>query len=712
MAEQLDLFVIDGGRSNGNMPPSGDSLKCYKTEFKACNFFTWEELFSGYNTLRAITFSYELGFIDKIMKYFDYAEIILGANFSVLRDENLANINMASYKFADERAVADLISQYPNLMKMCEEKNLIFRTTSGAVDHRKMYLLSSDDDMHTRVIIPSANMSISAWNNSHDECFTYDETPAGFAAFHADFDTAWDGCIDIPFEILSAKETDDLFAKCATLKKIKESGEKAKIFVCKPDEKHIDDFVDSCKARYIVDCKRLGEEFNIFFSKKKPNKNGFYEFSPEYINKVEVQKKDELQKLRDKIHSKKDSDVNIIEENYPKLVFDYDEKKVSLNDILLDLSPDIENVKKDIKELLAIFQNYDQFIGNVSKMRESHFRTLNAVFASPFCAKLRHVAYIHNKSTYSLPLYLLTVSKNASCGKTFLVSAIFKMMTGKIINGCKATEAKLKKNGSKREFIEAIQRNCKGIPFFIDEIDGHFDRDLGSFIKSVDSCEKTKNVTQPMIIFASNKVLEPSEDIRKRLVFNRVYGGLPSDADQNAYNSMGNSILERLGTSFYKKYLGYMMEEVTKEIEKYNSQKIQDEYYTDLMKISSNVIIRILKECDIAIPEYIKTLSWFDDYGENAKFIANDIMDELRDIIKTEPQKVSTSGGKITFLLEKEKSKEVRSWGNSLPSEFESKVATQSDGSIKITMKLDVFKKRSGVKGVDLLLKNFYSLWK
>ena len=41
----------------------------------------------GFNTIKAITFSYDIGFISKIMEYFDYGEIILGGDFLGNKDE-------------------------------------------------------------------------------------------------------------------------------------------------------------------------------------------------------------------------------------------------------------------------------------------------------------------------------------------------------------------------------------------------------------------------------------------------------------------------------------------------------------------------------------------------------------------------------------------------------------------------------------------------
>ena len=85
MEGQLSLFdsaytdsgisVIDGGMQRVH---PDESLKCFKNELKDVQFLTRAELFSGFNTLKAITFSYNLHFLESVLQDFEYAEIILG----------------------------------------------------------------------------------------------------------------------------------------------------------------------------------------------------------------------------------------------------------------------------------------------------------------------------------------------------------------------------------------------------------------------------------------------------------------------------------------------------------------------------------------------------------------------------------------------------------------------------------------------------------
>ena len=57
---------------------SGEKLCCFKNELIGVDYLSTEELFDGYDTIKAITFSYELKFIDKLLENFANAKVIIG----------------------------------------------------------------------------------------------------------------------------------------------------------------------------------------------------------------------------------------------------------------------------------------------------------------------------------------------------------------------------------------------------------------------------------------------------------------------------------------------------------------------------------------------------------------------------------------------------------------------------------------------------------
>ena len=138
-----------------------DAIKCFKSELQEVNFMSFEELFDGFTTIKIITFSYTLSFIDKLVERFKEAEIIIGVQFMLQKSRITQDV--ISDGLSNSQYVKDNLYKYENIIKMMKEGNLQLKVPKIAIDHRKMYVLSADDG-RTRVIYASANASECAWN--------------------------------------------------------------------------------------------------------------------------------------------------------------------------------------------------------------------------------------------------------------------------------------------------------------------------------------------------------------------------------------------------------------------------------------------------------------------------------------------------------------------------------------------------------------------
>lgn len=195
-------------------------MKFKKKQLIDVQYAPYEEMFSGFNKIQAITFSYDLSFINNIMKYFDTAEIILGAKFIFDKDEMLPRL------LADAAALKNDITKDKRLSNMLKNGDLIIKVSTSIVDHRKLYILSADDG-RTRVLSPSANLSWSAWNGSHLENYEYDDGEAGYEDAINDFEVAWSLAEEIPYACFSAKISEnadeDIVAGNPIVTKIKQT---------------------------------------------------------------------------------------------------------------------------------------------------------------------------------------------------------------------------------------------------------------------------------------------------------------------------------------------------------------------------------------------------------------------------------------------------------------------------------------------------------
>ena len=78
--ENLSLFdMTESGQQQINIQPSA-SLDVVKMIFDGAESCTWPELFSGFDTLHAITYSSGIDFVYQLIDLFEQAEILFGCD--------------------------------------------------------------------------------------------------------------------------------------------------------------------------------------------------------------------------------------------------------------------------------------------------------------------------------------------------------------------------------------------------------------------------------------------------------------------------------------------------------------------------------------------------------------------------------------------------------------------------------------------------------
>ena len=670
---QLDIFdtgtnienlrILDG---NGKKDEEDTKHKIYHVELKDISYKDVEELFFGFNEIRAITFSYDIKFVNKIMKMFDYGEIILGGRFMTRRDSELHKLTAEAYLLAENMTLsemaADAVRKEKDLVKMMGEGALSIRSPKYIIDHRKIYLLKADDG-RTRVIKGSANMTSGAWSGNQLEAYEVDDTYEAYEAYMEDFETAWKLSDDIPEDVVGSVKTDIPEKDIPVIKEVVKT---QKAIVLEKPEDGVEVYE---KIKYTIDADKIMEKNKELVSNvKTKSKNGYIEIVPNLVKKISVKAKS----LRRQVEIK---EKNI---RYPELTFDFNLGEAFLDDEKLDLNPKEEEVKNDISLLFEVFDNYKKdFIGETDRVRDSHYKLLNILFSSPFHAKLRCVADIKNIPTSSLPLYTLLASKGSNSGKTFMTELILKLMTNKDL---RAFSVKTITTGE----IDDKLTQYKGVPIFVDEIDGPYYGRLKEKIKNSHHCELSQREGQPLFVFASNCVSDPEEPERKRMPFLRYSAGLKTDIDPLSYDGISKNMRAKVSNALYREYLRRMLKEVDELIDyMIKSNDIADDYYPDMMQISSKTLIDIFKEFGYELPDYVRELNWNDDFSYHAKYISKDAIEGIRKLWENEPKCfiIKTNVIMITSGTDKGSRKILESWANSLPVEFEAKYSDKKDMS-------------------------------
>lgn len=438
---------------------------------------------------------------------------------------------------------------------------------------------------------------------------------------------------------------------------------------------------------YVIELNKESEIYNQLLKKTKVvrKSDGMRVLEPKLIKS--------FTKQQDKFKATINTNIEIMP--YPSLKFDFSNDIILYNNEPL-IIPDTENIKSDIDVLFMIFKNFDNFIGDIDNLKATHFKLLNAMFCSPFHAPMRCIADSYNRVTMAMPLWLTIASSTASCGKTFMTKAIIHMMTGKMIEPFSgATQATL-------DDIKKYQSCVSGFPVVIDELKNF--QHIGNHLKDATTCEKLGFKNMPMCVFTTNSIVNPDEAYRKRMIDLQLTARFPSNEDETKARAKAEVILSKLSSAFYRAYLIKMFDLVKSEID-YMIGDVPDDYYPDLLNLSSKVLIDMFKEYGYDIPSYVKELKYSIDYSVNSPETYQRTIKEIDDYYIKNKSAFSFTNNKIKIYLGNDE-KQAKSWVNSLPSECMAEKVSDRTGVFIIINKKDFLERSSIHKGLIYKMTN------
>lgn len=670
---------------SNNLKSNDLSDKLLVTQIKTIKqeLASFDDLIKGYDTIKIIIFSYSLSFLESIIDKFKYIELIIGADFIYQNDSDLNDLEAIVLGCAKHTNtdIAKLAKKYPKILEKLKSKDLVIRISRVIMDHRKLYLLSNSTNDKTRVITGSANLSFGAWGGSQMENIYCDDTELGYEINSYQFETAMDNSSDITYDTLLA-DTDDYVSSNPILADNKTKTVNT-LFANIQDKENFNKRID-----YVIELNKESEIYNQMLKKTKVirKSDGMRVLEPKLVKS--------FTKHQDKFKAVMFNN-NIETMPYPSLKFDFANNIILYNNEPL-ITPAETSIKSDIDVLLTIFKNFDNFIGDIDNLKVTHFKLLNAMFCSPFHAPMRCIAYSYDKVRTAMPLFLTMASSTASCGKTFMTKAIIHMMTGKSINPFNgADEAKINN-------IRQYQTFVSGFPVLIDELKNF--SNIDKQIKNSEMCEQGNFKNMPMCVFTTNSVSDLSEDFRKRMITLKLTARFPSNEDETKARAKAEVILSKLSSAFYRAYLIKMFDAVKSEIE-YMIEDVPDDYYPDLLNLSSKVLIDMFKEYGYDIPVYVKELRYSIDYSVNSPETYTRTIKEIDDYYTKNKSAFSFTNNKIKIFLGNDE-KQAKSWVNSLPSECMAEKVSDRTGVFILINKKEFLERSSMHKGIFYKLTN------
>ncbi len=593
--ENLSLFhMAEESQEQMELPSSG-KLDVVKMEFSGAQTLSWPSLFSGFDTLHAITYSSGIGFVYELLALFEQAEVIFGCDEVI--SYSLQEVMAYQCKMV-ERMRETASKMKVNLVSRIDNGTLRFFVAHTVLSHEKIYLLSAKDG-RKRVIMGSANMSFAAFNGHQRENICYIDGEEAYQWYFHCYNQLRDESTDqIAKESLLCADDGENLEELPIARTIRTK----KALVLQPVETVKDE------VRFVLDVKNLAAK--LAPSVPKPDKKGKLILSPEKIKMIR------RQVVSSKIKEKE------LQSEYPQLEVFPDEAIVSLNGTKLDLNPAKEDIKKDGLLFLTYMNGYEKFHGDVTGMQRRYFEFANWFFCSPFMACMRHMAVRYNQNLLPYPVFGLVYGQSKA-GKTSFLETLLKMMIGQ--------KTKLSAPDFTRSSIENLKRTVKGAPIIVDDLtNARFNQHAIETIKNDDFGVVENLVHYPAVVISANEdVKAVAPEVIRRTVICRVQAGLTNTEVMRS--SVVRTVQREIGTAFYREYLRRMVTIVANLLEEIKNDA--SESAPDLLAASSHVLLAMLSDCTDTLPPYVRPLTLEDYFSE--KVTGRYAMTTIRNAWKT-----------------------------------------------------------------------------
>ena len=602
------------------------------------NKMTWEELFTGYDELYAITFSSGIEFTAKLINKVSYAEIIYGCA-GVVRPE-IANIVAAQINVVNTISKSKTVT---SITRKIEEGKLKLFVSMDTNSHEKIYILRTNDGAKTRVITGSANMSAVAFNGiQREEILCLDDNDA-FEYFMDRFESFRTDCASpVPNELILKVSQDQFYLKkhIEETPIMKEAVRKMVVSFTKPDN----------EVDYVADVKNIEDEIKDLFPRKIPNQQTV-NITADMVAKVRKNN-------RDKIDKEKRENID------PKLHLDMDNDRLDFCGKPINLNPPKDQVANDVECLLRFIGGFEAFNGDVQNATKDYYAYFNWFFATIFIPELRAIAYRKRYSDLFLPVFgILCGPSNA--GKTKLVELLSTLMTGE----------RIQPSGSdvfSNNKIDSMRTRCEGVPIMIEDLaKQQYENNYEKIIKN-DLFGVREGLTRyPAISITANKIQSLSPDATKRVVYFR--SDISTDKGAGARNAkMINDTINSASNALFGEYVRRMIPIVKDMEERMNNE--EPDFAPDILLESSKVLMSIIKECtETEIPHFVRIMNYEDYFGDSV--VGRSAIEKLRNYWKTQPENFSIDkkDGTLVFTIAETAQHELKYMENELPSSIKAK---------------------------------------
>jgi len=552
-----DLFSSDGPLGSITSQPSTRAwhadapLEVFEATLSAQRSTDWRSLFQGFRRLKAITYSSSVRALIAVADLFEDMEVIFGSERVLGRElETLEKATViGGYQFVD--AVADQKAAIERLLRPALEQGgdvLLRRVADGSMrfailrqapSHEKLYLLEGDD--RWRVIVGSANLSLSAFTGRMRETFICFDGQEAFEAFSA-YATRDEAAADpvktdllviahAPGEVDTgplSKSADQSKLAVASLPVPIEDVPSVRslaagLVVVEQPRRLI---VASSSAQALREAGKLGAELREM-TLDRDKKGATVITAKGFLRAWRTAGSKPVVTESDRVHA---------------AVIDLERGLVTLDETVwheLGRSVAEDEVRRDASLMNDYMKSFAGFYGDAYGIQRGYWALMAWLYSAPFAPMLRAALTRHDGETLRYPVFGLVYGQSHG-GKSHLSRVLVRSMFG------------VHKELPGREFTTAralgFRSRMVSIPLVVDDLNSRkMTEHLPDLVKSD---REFSERYAPILISTNRDVQAVQPELRKRMVVVHIAGSKPK-----ALSAMPAQKALGIGTGLYRDYL-------------------------------------------------------------------------------------------------------------------------------------------------------------
>ena len=579
----------------------------------------WQELFRGFRSLKAVTFSASVPAILDVAGLFEDVEITFGSERVLSRELGALEqaTTAAGYRFTDaladqkafiERCVRPALSQRgERLLARVQDGSLRFRLLRGAPSHAKLYLLAADDRF--RAVAGSANLSFAAFTGRQRETFFVADGEADYRRFldaYLDNEARSD---PIAADLLVVTASDgegarlDVPADPVTIQEVPcfRFLEAQGAIVETPRPPVLPDL----SAAALRAASALGAELQQIALDR--NRSGATVVSASgFMRAYRAHAARPITEKTDRV---------------PEARIDLD-----LGLVVLDGRPwhrigapvPWSEVQRDAALLAAYFEGFGRFYGDAPGLQRSYWALACWLYAAPFAPLLRTAALRHDGSPLAYPVHAVLYGRSDG-GKTMFSRVVSRSMFG--------LEQMVRGKDFTTQRALGLRERLGAIPLIIDDVNrdrfGQYVPDLVKFD------HESGQGYAPILISTNRDVTAVTPDLRKRMVVCHIDGARPRGMPE----APARAALSGVGTALYRTYLDRLVPRLPGLTE----TLARDPHHPpDLLLVASEILSGLLAEALGAAPGWARPV----EQDEIERLKDKPLLDLLEEILEQNSERV------------------------------------------------------------------------